>query len=711
MDTSLKERITGGIENRSQRLALGSAMRRARESRASALTALQDPQVFRENVRRIKERAIGDLGALLDEFTANAVKKGATVYLAKDRNAAIEYISTVAKAKSARLVVKSKSLTTEEIELNEPLEAIGCKVIETDLGERIVQLAHEKPIHLVFPAAHKTVQQVAEMFSADERTHVRAEYEEIMSFVRRSLRKAFIDADLGITGVNVAIAETGTIVIETNEGNARLVSALPKTHIAVMGVEKIVPTVEDALQLIQAHPIAATGQMLTTYVSFITGRSSLKGDAEGRELHIVILDNGRWAMHRDDHFREALYCIRCGACMNICPTYEVVGGHVFGYIDPGPIGIPWTANVHGLSKAEYADLCIACGLCHEICPVDIDIPYMIARVKELKKETHGQPFVNKVVMASDGLAKLASNTAPVSNWILNRGLTRYLMEKLLGIDRRRKLPTFSRNTFHGWWNAHKSSVASPTAKVAYFVDVYANYNRPDIGIAAVSLLGKCGINVAVPNQKTSGMPFFSYGELDQMQSIAESNVASMYPFVENGFEVVATEPTAAYCFKEIYSKLLKTKESALVAEHSHEYSDYLSNQTQVGNVLHNVFSGKAGLHVSCHQRALSGGEGVIQLMNLVGLEVQVIETGTCCGMGGTFGLKSGSLGYVLSAEVGEPLFELFRKADIDIALTESSVCTINLEQGSNVCFEHPVAILGAALQGKTGHVKDFVARN
>jgi iron-sulfur cluster protein len=707
MSTALRKRVADGIENRPQRLALGAAMRRARESRASVLSTLPDPDAFREGIKRIKEGAIGHLRDLLEQFTDNARKNGVIVYFAKDADAAIEYISTLARAKNARLIAKSKSLTTEEIELNQPLERIGCEVVETDLGERIIQLAHEKPIHLVMPAAHKTVQQVAELFSAHEGRPISAEYGELLNSVRASLRKTFLDADVGISGVNVAVAETGTIVIETNEGNARLVTALPRTHIALMGVEKIVPTVEDALQLIQAHPIAATGQKLTTYVSFITGRAPLKGEAEERELHIVILDNGRSTMNRDDDFRESLYCIRCGACMNICPTYEVVGGHVFGYVYPGPIGIPWTANVHGLNKADYADLCIACGLCREICPADIDIPYMIARVKELKKEKHGQPFVNRVVMASDELAKLASITAPVSNWILNRKSARYLMEKLLGIDRRRKLPPFSSNTFQNWWSNHKSAAVSPTGRAAYFVDLYANYNRSDIGIGAVNLLEKCRVSVAIPPQKTSGMPYFSYGELDRLKSIAEYNVASMLPYVEKGYEVVATEPTAAYCFKEIYPKTLKTKESALVAEHSHEYSDYLSKRGEIANVLGKVFSGRAGLHVSCHQRALTGGKGMIQLMNLVGVEVEVIETGTCCGMGGTFGLKSGPLGYDLSSEVGQPLFQLFRDAKIDLALTESSVCTINLEQGANIRIEHPIALLAAALEGKSGNIKQL----
>jgi Fe-S oxidoreductase len=195
-----------------------------------------------------------------------------------------------------------------------------------------------------------------------------------------------------------------------------------------------------------------------------------------------------------------------------------------------------------------------------------------------------------------------------------------------------------------------------------------------------------------------------------VKSVAEYNVASMLPYVEKGYEVVATEPTATFCFRELYPKLLKTKESVMVAEHSREYSDYLSKRPEIPHVLRSVLSGTAGLHVSCHQRALTGGKGTIELMNRVGVEVKVIETGTCCGMGGTVGLKTGPLGYDLSSEVGRPLFELFRDAEIDLALSESSVCTINLEQGACMRFEHPLTLLAAALEGKSGHIRELFSQ-
>jgi Fe-S oxidoreductase len=316
-----------------------------------------------------------------------------------------------------------------------------------------------------------------------------------------------------------------------------------------------------------------------------------------------------------------------------------------------------------------------------------------------------------MMMRSDELARFASATAPISNWILQRGSIRYLMEKLIGVDRQRRLPIFSRNTFNQYWKGHRSDTGPSKHKVAYFVDVYANYNRPEIGIATVALLEKVGVKIVIPDQKTSGMPYFSYGELDKLRSIAKFNVGAMLPLVKDGFEVVATEPTATYCFKGIYPRLLNTDDSRLVATHTHEFLDYLSTEKLMAETLPRIFSAKVGLHISCHQRSMTMARSTINFMTAIGLQVNVIETGTCCGMGGTFGLKTGMLGHELSREVGEPLFELFKNADVDFGLSESSVCTMQLEQGTGLRFEHPVALLHAAVRGDKNYSEAIMNDN
>jgi L-lactate dehydrogenase complex protein LldF len=697
----LKKKISAALANPERGKTLLVAVKRGRDARKAQLATLEDPIAFREEIKELKTRSIANLDALLHTFTESCQKNGNQVFFAKDGNAVVEYILHLAEKYNVTLIEKSKSLTTEEIELNHHLQA-GRKdlsVVETDLGERIIQLVDEKPYHLVFPAIHKTQTEVAAIFSEATNTQIPDDLQAIMAAVRKHLRPTFLNSQLGITGANIAVAETGSIIVETNEGNARLVSAIPDVHVVVVGMEKIVENWEEALELVMAHPISATGTRLTNYVSIVTQRLPL-GPKTNREMHVIILDNGRSKMRDDPWFREGLNCIRCGACMNACPTYGVVGGHVFGYIYPGPIGIPWTEEIHGLDKAEFAHLCISCGLCKEICPAEIDIPMMIAKVKEKDVEKNGQLTPNKVLSRSDDFAKMASSTAPLSNWVIQSSLSRYFMDRVLGIDKKRKIPRFYRNTFEKQFPSIKQSISQPKRKVVYFVDLVANYSEPELGVRAVNFLQQSGFEVVSPPKlKSSGMPYISYGELRKAREIAEWNVKLLSPYVNEGYDVVATEPTATYCLKFAYPKLLDNSEESLKVEgKSFEYFEYLSKFRDPIGVSKNAAAAKnastLGFHIPCHQRALSEGKYTIDILEKAGYKVKVIETGTCCGMAGTFGLKKGPLGYDLSMAVGKPLFDLFNGDEsINIIATESSVCTQQLEDGTTRSIIHPLNLI------------------
>ncbi|MCL5069214.1 MAG: LUD domain-containing protein [Thaumarchaeota archaeon] len=694
----LKQRIANSLAQSQQSDSLLAAMKRGRDARNAQLETLSGAEAMKDEVRALKLSSISNLDSLLHQFIENCENNGAKVRLARDGEEAVEYISNLAKANGARHIVKSKSLTTEEIELNQRLKDkdASLDVVETDLGERIIQLVDEKPFHLVFPAVHKTQTQIAQIFSEYLHEHVPDDLQEIMKAVRKSLKPIFLSGQIGITGANVAVAETGTIIVETNEGNARLVSAIPDIHVVVVGMEKIVGTWEEALKLTMAHPVSATGTRLTNYVSMITQRQELGGHPN-RSLHILILDNGRSKMKSDPWFSDALNCIRCGACMNICPTYGVVGGHVFGYIYPGPIGIPWTEEIHGLNRAsEFAHLCISCGLCKEICPADIDIPMMIAKVKEKDVEKNGQLIANRVLSRSDDFARFASATAPGSNWIIQSRISRAFMCRFLGIDKRRKLPRFERDTLERRFSKLKKHVSNPSAKVAFFPDIFANYNEPHIGVKAVSLLQHSNVEVEIPRGlKPSGMPYISYGELKKARSIAAHNVAILFDYVMKGYDVVATEPTAVYCLKESYPKLLEqSNESLKVASRSFEFFEYMAEH---GKFDSSRGSGRQiGVHIPCHERAGSSGRFTIDLLERSGYRVKVIETGTCCGMAGTFGLKNGPLGYDLSMAVGKPLFDLFdQDGAIELIATESSVCSIQITDGTQKKVVHPIELIFA----------------
>jgi L-lactate dehydrogenase complex protein LldF len=697
--SNLKRKITAAINSPERGKTLLIAVKRGRDARKEQLATLENPEEFRHDIKQIKTSSIENLDSLLATFTKSCENNGNRVFVANDGKQVVDYILDLANRNNVTLIEKSKSLTTEEIELNHHLqeEKKDLTVVETDLGERIIQLVDEKPYHLVFPAIHKSQTEVAEIFSDTIGDKIPDDLPAIMEAVRKHLRPTFLNSQLGITGANIAVAETGSIIVETNEGNARLVSAVPDIHVVVVGMEKIIGTWEEALKLVMAHPISATGTRLTNYVSIVTQRLPLGELAAKREMHVIILDNGRTKMRKDPWLKEGLNCIRCGACMNACPTYGVVGGHVFGYIYPGPIGIPWTEEVHGLDKAgEFAHLCISCGLCKEICPADIDIPMMIAKVKEEDVEENGQLTPNKILSRSDDFARIASATSPLSNWVIQSRVSRNFMDRFLGIAKKRKLPRFERNTLEKRFaSISKKPVSEPKGKAVYFVDIVANYNEPELGVRAVQLLERSGIEVILaPKVKPSGMPYISYGELKKAEKIAEWNVAVLSEYVEKGYDIVATEPTAVYCLKLAYPKLLGNSQKSLdVARKSFEYFEYLSEKCGPLSLKSSGREETIGFHIPCHQRALSSGKFTISALESAGYRVKVVETGTCCGMAGTFGLKKGPLGYDLSMAVGKPLFDLFNGASVKTIATESSVCTIQLEDGTKCELIHPLNLI------------------
>tara|TARA_B100000315_G_scaffold259223_1_gene314340 strand:- start:4739 stop:6853 length:2115 start_codon:yes stop_codon:yes gene_type:complete len=694
----LVEKLKEALHEEDRLAALYGAMKRGRDQRAEALEEFEDFNGFRNEIKAIKDRSISNLDQLLEEFSIQARKKGTQVFMAQTADQANDYVLSILKRIGGHLVAKSKSLTSEEIELNRPLEAAGYSVVETDLGERIIQLAKEKPFHLVFPAIHKTTQEVSDIFSQESRIPVNSDLKEIMEYVRTALRDVFLSADIGVSGANIGIAESGTVVVETNEGNGRLVASIPKVHVVIMGMEKIVSTFEEALALIRGHAVSATGQRTTTYVSFITGRTPLGSDSN-RELHFIILDNGRKRMMEDGRFTEALSCIRCGACMNICAPYSVSGGHVFGHIYPGPIGIPWTANIHGLDKAKFAHLCFSCGLCKEICPAEIDIPRMISKVKEMDVQAEGQLLVNRVLEKYETMAPFASYIAPVWNWVMHRETVRTLMEKVAGIDRTRALPQFKRQRFSKWYRNKRQGYTSDTSKVVLFVDFFGEYIEPEVPIALVELLASANVDVILPPQKTSGYPFVAYGDLRKAEEIARLNVTLLYPYAKQGQDIISIEPTATYSLKYSYPDLLdRSHESLAVASRTFEASEYIRKLVQQQQILfQNKLHGKVAFHISCHERALTSSKHTIELLKGIGLQVDIRETGMCCGMAGTFGLKTGPLGAGLSAAIGKPLFELYKEQRQDYISSESGVCKLQLQQGTGLEVIHPLKLLRKAI--------------
>ena len=350
--------------------------------RLEAARSLNNWEDLRSRARAIKDDVLLHLDRYLETFVANAEKRGAVAHWASDAAEANAIICKLARDSGARTIVKSKSMTTEETHLNDALEAAGMQVVETDLGEYIIQLAEETPSHIIAPAIHKTKGQIAELFTSTLGMPPTDDIAQLTSTARATLRDRFAAADVGISGVNFGIAETGTIVIVENEGNIRLTTSLPRVHIAVMGIEKVIPHFADLDVFLKLLPRSGTGQRLTTYQSFITGTKRNAHDEGPEELHIVILDNGRSRMLAHPVTRQSLACIRCGACLNACPVYQQVGGHAYGSVYPGPIGAVITPQLVGLQKtAQLPYASSLCGACREVCPVKIDIPQLLLHLR------------------------------------------------------------------------------------------------------------------------------------------------------------------------------------------------------------------------------------------------------------------------------------------------------------------------------------------
>src|SRR5256885_2619329 len=352
------------------------------ERRRASLATVPDWEGARDRARAIKDETLLHLDRYLEQFTTNAERAGARVHWARDAAEACEIIGRIAEQRGARSVVKSKSMASEEIHLNERLARRGIEPVETDRGEYIVQLAGETPSHIVVPAIHKTKAQIAALFAEKLGIELSDDVATLAAAARQALRRRFAEADLGISGVNFAVAETGTILILENEGNARLTTSLPRTHVALMGIEKVIPRFADLEVFLRLLPRSGTGQALTAYQSLLTGTKRRAEDEGPEELHIVLLDNGRSRMLASPVTRQTLACIRCGACLNACPVYRQIGGHAYGAVYPGPIRAVLTPQLLGMGEsAELPYASSLCGACRDVCPVKIDIPAVLLHLR------------------------------------------------------------------------------------------------------------------------------------------------------------------------------------------------------------------------------------------------------------------------------------------------------------------------------------------
>ena len=350
--------------------------------RAVAIRELDDLEGLRSACAEIRDRALRDLDVWIETFEREAARRGATVLFAESGEDVSRLVIEICRRHGLRKAIKSKSMLSEEALLNDALAAAGVQPVETDLGEYVCQLAGEPPSHIIAPVIHKTKADVAELFAQRHGRPRLSDAAEMTREAREMLRPHFLSADLGISGGNFLIAETGSVALVTNEGNGRMVTTLPRVHVAITGIEKIVPTLEDLATLMRLLPRSATGQSISNYMTLATGTRGA-GDSDGPEhMYFILVDNGRTNLVGSD-LQEMLRCIRCGACMNHCPVYQTIGGHAYGWVYPGPMGAVLTPAYLGLDKAlDLPQASTFCGACASVCPVKIPLPDLLRKLRE-----------------------------------------------------------------------------------------------------------------------------------------------------------------------------------------------------------------------------------------------------------------------------------------------------------------------------------------
>ncbi len=680
------------------------------QARAKAFEGI-DFERLRGRIADQKRAGLSRLPELVAGFTASAEQAGATVHRCRTPQDACRVILEIIRAKGADLLVKSKAMTSEEIELNRYLEANGVRCLETDLGEWIIQLAGERPSHMVMPAIHKNKEEVAALFSRATGSDCRPEIPLLVQKARETLRSGFLEGQVGLSGANVAMADSGAFAIITNEGNGRLVTTLPRTHIALIGVEKIVPSLAEPLDVIEVLPKNATGQKITSYVSFIKGPTG----GDGRELHIVLLDNGRLDLAADPAFGQALQCVKCGACANVCPIYEIVGGHVFGHIYVGGIGLVLTPFFHGLDKAEeILKLCIGCRKCNEVCAARIDIEGLIVDLRERLKKPLGQGMLFATMLKNRALFHTALRAAYLAQKPLQGegGRIRHLPLLFDASAAGKSLPPIAERPYRELVQ-HVSPLDPPLnqggkrEKVLFYSGCLADFVYPELCRDAAESLERLGYAVHFPQkQSCCGIPARYAGEMAVARDMARINLEVLLE--QEADYVVTICPTCTMSLRHDFPKLLAGEPAARaraeqLAAKVMNYAELVAlrlgdtpaGPTEAGAVV--------TYHDACHLRR---GCGVYEeprrvLTRLVGAEIrEMVDHDKCCGFGGSYSLKYPEL----SREVLRNKLTNIAATGVATVAVDCPGCRLQIEgglteAGSTVRVEHTATLVARRLRG------------
>jgi L-lactate dehydrogenase complex protein LldF len=683
-----EERLHQALADEQLRTALGRFAPSWRASRQNVFAAEENDYgpdfsfaSMRTRLREAKDYAIEHQQEVLAQFKERAQAAGAIIYEAKTAEEANRYVYELCRRKGIDLVVKSKTMVSEEIELNAYLQERGIKAVETDLGEWVAQLNHERPSHMVMPIIHKTRQQVGGILTqAVGREISREDIAEQVAVIRVEHRKSFLNAGMGVSGANALIAEGGTVMLVTNEGNADLVTSLPPVHVVLAGYDKLIATFAEAITQMRLLVRSATAQPLTTYTTFITGPAT-----PDREMHIVLVDNGRSEMRADPRFKDALRCIRCAACANICPPYQQVGGHVFGYIYSGAIGLVVTPFHHGLdADTGPQSLCVSCNACETVCPVEIPLPSLILDVRSRVVEEKKLPWIKKLIFGAlarprlfDLVARLASiGQLPVtwgSPYVRARNfgaLSRLpVMSPLAKMASWRSLPAFAsrplrdRVKSHKLSYRHENTTQRDTARaeklnltVCYFAGCMTDRLYPEMGEAVIRVLESVGVRVVFPQQQNCcGLPALNSGDRRDGVAMARQTVAALERALEESKAnyILSASTSCVVTIVQDYIRLFEDlnyrrwlKRARALAEKVIDFANFMERVVLPSGVELPLRAPEGGVVITYHDSCQScnclglrsQARHIIQ--DLLKLELREMpQSDVCCGFGGSTSLE------------------------------------------------------------------------
>ena len=710
MTTTFKQSILDAISNPTLTGALGNFSVAYRASRAKAYEGI-DFESLRTQIAAIKSASAAHFDEVADQFQRAAEARGTKVFRTNDPQAVREYILKLAQERGVKTIVKSKSMASEEIHLNKHLQGAGINVQETDLGEWIIQLAGQRPSHMVMPAIHMTKEEVATVFSDKVEDGQKPDIPKLVKFARAKLRPAFLSAEMGISGANIAVAETGSIVIVTNEGNARLVSTLPKIHVVLLGLEKLVERFKDIAPILVALPKSATAQLLTSYVSIISGPTP-NTDGTRKELHVILMDNRRTEMAHDPRFKQALQCIRCASCLNVCPVFRLVGGHVFGKVYTGGIGTILTAWFDALKQSEdIQSLCIQCGNCSEVCPGKIDIPALILELRRRLAVEQGQPMVQKAIFSVVNNRRLFHSMLRAASIgqkpFASEGFIRHLPLFLSDMTKSRSLPTIAAEPFRD--RIKKIQQPKCAERAAFYGGCLADFVYPDMGEAMVRVLNKAGIEVTFPEGQTCcGAPARYSGAYEVAAQNGADNIKAL--LAEDVKYVVSICPTCTVALKhdfidnlESVGRTAEASDGKLLAEKVVDFSTLADQLIKTGRLKYKdgIEPLKFTYHDSCHfKRTLHAEKTPRRLMQQAGHElIEMDECDMCCGMGGSYTLKMPEI----SAPILQRKLVNIEKTGAPLMLADCPGCVMQIrggldKRGSAIQVQHTVQRLAECLE-------------